>query len=130
MNIGTFLLAIALVETGNNPYPVGRAGERSEYQITRATWKQHTTTPFNRKNTTNRTTAYCVAERHVNYLLTVIGKYSVLSDADVTACAAMWKCGPAILQRARWSASTLDYSRRVFNTYQALEAAEQSSERP
>ena len=38
----SFLSAVALVETGNNPRAVGSKGERGLYQFTRATWKQHT----------------------------------------------------------------------------------------
>jgi hypothetical protein len=33
------LLALAQIETGNNPRAIGRAGERSEYQITPAVWR-------------------------------------------------------------------------------------------
>ena len=35
MNISIFIAAIAMVESGNNPAAVGKAGELSEYQITR-----------------------------------------------------------------------------------------------
>lgn len=38
----SFLSAVALVETGNNPRAVGSKGERGLYQFTRQTWKQHT----------------------------------------------------------------------------------------
>jgi len=41
MNILIFIAAIAMVESGNNPAAVGKAGELSEYQITRQVWKAY-----------------------------------------------------------------------------------------
>lgn len=34
-----FLRALAQLESGNNPRAIGRAGERTQYQISRAAWK-------------------------------------------------------------------------------------------
>ncbi len=60
----TKLQAISMVESGNNDYAVGGAGEISRYQIKPKVWKQYT-----------RSTAYAnaristwVAEQHLQYL--------------------------------------------------------------
>lgn len=41
MNVEALLLAIAMVESNNDPNAVGRHGERSQYQITRAVFAKH-----------------------------------------------------------------------------------------
>jgi hypothetical protein len=65
MNLEAFLLAIALVESGNNPKAIGAHGERGRYQITATVWRQHTKKPFTLAHTDF---AHTVAERHVTWL--------------------------------------------------------------
>jgi hypothetical protein len=44
----TLLWAIAAVETGHDDAAIGRAGERSQYQIMEVVWRQHEPQPASR----------------------------------------------------------------------------------
>ena len=134
MTISTFILAIALVESGNNPKAVGRAGERSAYQITEKVWKANTSMPFTNAHTRNPQVSRYVAERHALYLRRMAGSkqsaggvtvlYCVkLTEKElVLLCAAGWHRGEGYMKRpvSRWSKETRDYADRVWNVYQQL----------
>jgi hypothetical protein len=134
MTISTFILAIALVESGNNPKAVGKAGELSEYQITRQVWEEYTIKPFTKANGRNQVISKYVAFQHaVSLEEKVNGNWGIemrvilrkLPQAErdtVLLCAAGWHRGERYMRRpmGRWSKETRDYSDRVWNTYERL----------
>jgi len=63
MTISTFILAIALDESGNNPRAVGKAGELSEYQITRQVWRECTVLPFTKANARTHADVFTISCR-------------------------------------------------------------------
>lgn len=66
LNLAALLLAIASVETGNDPTKVGAKGEVSQYQISKAVWRQHA--PKVRFNPKQAWTATAVATKHIRLL--------------------------------------------------------------
>lgn len=125
MTISTFILAIALVESGNNPKAVGKAGELSEYQITRQVWKKYTAAPFTKANLRKRDVSRYVALEHAEELENKVPLVILLKCRErdvVILCAAGWHRGEAYMRRpwSRWSAETRDYADRVWNTYEQL----------
>ena len=129
MTISTFILAIALVETGNNPKAVGKAGELSEYQITRQVWKAHTAKPFTKANARKPIISKYVAFQHAELLESNIPIQILLKCRErdvVILCAAGWHRGEAHMRRPwrSWSAETKDYTMRVWSTYEDLKRKE------
>lgn len=59
----SLILAIALIESGNDPTKIGKNGERTEFQITRTVWKEHSVRPFGEAKE-----APLVVERRLKYL--------------------------------------------------------------
>ena len=127
MTISTFILAIALVETGNNPAAIGRAGERSEYQFRRATWECYTALPFDEKHTRDRKFTRTIATRHADSLQRA-SRHLTTEHDRVFFCAAAWKCGPRVLAwkqtKEQLSPATRDYADRVWSMYQDLKRKE------
>lgn len=129
MTISTFLLAIALVESGNDPTAVGKHGELSEYQITRQVWKRHAPAePFTRENAKRRKVSRYVAFNHASELEKSVPLVILLKNErdTVLLCAAGWHRGEAYMKRSwfQWSAETKDYADRVWNVYQDLKRKE------
>lgn len=135
MNISIFIAAIAMVESGNNPAAVGKAGELSEYQITRQVWKRYAPAePFTRENAKRRKVSRYVAFNHASELeksvpLVILFPLVILSKNErdtVLLCAAGWHRGEAYMKRSwfQWSAETKDYADRVWNVYQDLKRKE------
>lgn len=124
MTISTFILAIALVESGNNPRAVGKAGELSEYQITERVWRVYTSVPFTRKNASSAVHSNRVATFHASKLL--LAAPIVSERHTVILCAAGWHRGEAYMKRpmSRWSKETRGYADRVWNVYQDLKRKE------
>ncbi len=60
------LAAISMLETGDNDRAVGKAGERSRYQLMPSTWRMYTT----QKDYTNPVLAAKIAARHLEALET------------------------------------------------------------
>jgi hypothetical protein len=58
------LLALAMIETGNNDREIGGAGEVSRYQLSRAVWKSYTTS----QDWAEPEVSLQVATQHWNYL--------------------------------------------------------------
>lgn len=129
MTISTFILAIALVKSGNNPKAVGKAGELSEYQITRQVWKEYTASPFTKENARKPMFSRYVAEEHAKELENKVPLVILLKCRErdvVILCAAGWHRGEAYMKRpvSRWSKETRDYADRVWNVYQDLKRKE------
>ena len=61
-----YLRPLSMLETGNNDYAVGTAGERSRWQIRKTTWRKYTKMSFDRA--INPEIAAVVASAHVQYL--------------------------------------------------------------
>lgn len=61
-----YLRPLSMLETGNNDYAVGTAGERSRWQIRKTTWRKYTKVPF--EYARNANIAAVVASAHVQYL--------------------------------------------------------------
>lgn len=130
MTISTFILAIALVESGNNPRAVGKAGELSEYQITRLVWKRYAPAePFTRENAKRRDVSRYVAFNHADKLekkaLRLMFEVYLWGGGEreiVQLCAAGWHRGEAYMRRpwSHWGEETRDYADRVWNTYERL----------
>ena len=130
MTISTFILAIALVESGNNPKAVGKHGELSEYQITRLVWKRYAPAePFTRENAKRRKVSRYVAFNHADELekkaLRLMFEVYLWGGGEreiVQLCAAGWHRGEAYMRRpwSHWGKETRDYADRVWNVYQQL----------
>lgn len=92
-----FLAAIAQVETGwtdlKKPCPkVGRAGERSAWQFTRATWRRHESADFTRYASTQVDLPRRVAYQHLEYLHQQAKARGV--EATPWRIAYAWNAGP------------------------------------
>ena len=129
MNIALFIAAIALVESGNNPAAVGKAGELSEYQITRQVWKAYAPAePFTRENAKRRKVSRYVAFNHASELEKSVPLVILLKNErdTVLLCAAGWHRGERYMRRPwrSWSAETKDYTMRVWSTYEDLKRKE------
>lgn len=131
ISLSTLLLAIAMVESGDaqhpngNPAKVGKAGERSEYQITKAVWKKYADKPFNARNTQNANLSHFVAHNHINFIRSDGALYLMSDQSQVELIAAAWNAGHNYITRHRYnlaamSPSVRDYARRVANTYERL----------
>lgn len=121
--LSTFVLAIAMVESGNNPAKVGAAGERSEYQISRTVWHEHTTRRFSAANTQDRVFTKIVAMSHAKFLALSIESFH--HTVSVEQAAVAWNAGLSYLRGHGWDVSRCDrkvrdYARRVKNTYEQL----------
>lgn len=116
------LEAIAQVESGtrNLARPskkIGAAGERSAWQMTRATWRRYTTEAFE-KASSDATLAHLVAQIHLRYLrLELTGRSGALNLAMA------WNAGPRAVISGRIPNGTRDYADRVVSIYETLTLA-------
>jgi hypothetical protein len=113
------LAAIAAVETGttNLARPsrkVGRAGERSAWQFTAATWRRYTRTPFAAASS-DAILAHLVAQLHLRYLRLELESRGHLTSPYNIALA--WNAGPRCVFTDTASIPSRDYARRVDNLY-------------
>lgn len=114
--LSPLLFALASVESGNNPTAIGPLGERSAWQFTAGTWRQHTKLPF-RVASEDPVHAREVAEMHLDYLSAELRTRGV--DPTPEHLAAAWRYGPA---SSRVCAGT-DYAKRVARLAASLELA-------
>ncbi len=68
LNITVLLRAIAEIETGNDDSAIGKAGERSRYQIKKDVWFQYAKVPFE-SNASNVLISREVARKHITNML-------------------------------------------------------------
>lgn len=80
----TLLWAIAAVETGHDDSAIGQAGERSQYQIMAATWRQHE--PTLPHTECRGEAAETVARSHLLWLVSRLG-------TDPLTLASAWNQG-------------------------------------
>jgi hypothetical protein len=104
------LAALAEIESGNRSSAIGRYGERSAFQFTLATWRQHTRTDFERA-TSDPAYALAVARERLLYLRRVLLQRNLLITPATLAAA--WHYGP---DSAKVCSDT-DYVRRVVALY-------------
>lgn len=105
------LRAIAEVETGFNPRAVGRAGERTVYQIAPGTWRRFSRVPI-------RCADPAEVERVARAVLFEITQSLANHRIPHTPyeLALRWNAGPSA---RRFSTATRDYASRVSNIYHA-----------
>lgn len=126
MNINAFLLAIAMVETGGDDSKIGKAGERSQYQISEHVWKDYHESPFTE---CYGTTATICANIHVKQLTRELNCTSSYQHYPVRTLAYAWNRGAnaarrAMIQRGKHPPGSRfdriwndDYAQRVENLY-------------
>lgn len=127
MNLAVFLSALALVESGNNPHAIGHNGERSEYQMIRSVWKQHSGGYSFTLYSTDPVVSKVVANRRLNWIC----KQGVPRDPFCMALA--WHAGVRGFRRACIngpSKEAKDYALRVENTYNDLIAKSKRGLKP
>lgn len=122
IDVDAMLYAIAQVETGDNNARVGRAGERSAWQIMEGTWRMHTRAKHSLAST-SRSLARDVATRHLDYLMETLRRTHASCAPEMLAAA--WRHGPGL---ARTFANS-DYARRVANLYRQDVAREKLNRR-
>jgi len=113
LDISILLICIALVETGNNQKAIGKAGERSKYQITRAVWREHSTKPFT-EATNDPAMATIVAVSHINHCIVPFLQRNEF-PVNAESVARCWKAGCRGFTLGRG----IRYGERVNNLYQS-----------
>ena len=83
------LEAISMIETADRDALVGRAGERSRYQIMPRVWKYYTTS----RDYANPQVARAVAERHLSVLEETYRKATGREPSDFDRYV-LWNAGP------------------------------------
>lgn len=95
---------------------IGASGERSEYQITRAVWQQHTEIAFENASSSApeyRRLSRAVAMRHLLWLS------ERLENPTTFRLALAWNAGLATANHAaRVTAAQANYAQRVNNLYE------------
>lgn len=114
----TLLEAIAQVESGANDRAVGKAGERSRYQIRPRTWRQYSPS----RNYADPLLAAAVAQKHLDWLKTQFRNTRKFEPSDLDLAIA-WQLGFEGYKRKGFDPSRLtpasrDRARRVLNLTQ------------
>jgi len=104
-----FLEALAEVESGCNHRAVGKAGERSAWQISKEVWVRFSDKPWTVQNTRNPDLSRIVASRYIASLRK--------SHKTIRSIACAWNAGPSA---KRHSKQTLDFARRVEAIYYSI----------
>jgi hypothetical protein len=94
------LEAISMIETGDRDAIVGRAGERSRYQIMPVVWRQYTTS----RDYANVQVARSVAERHLAVLEATFRKQTGREPSDFDRYV-LWNGGPTYYAKIGFNAS-------------------------
>ena len=116
MKISLLLAAIAIVESDNRDFAVGKAGEMSRYQITRQVWEEHSNLPFD-SYSADQKAAELVAKKHIIYCILpeIIDRDKSI---DVETIAACWNAGVrGALELGRGE----EYAKKVRAEYDRLE---------
>jgi hypothetical protein len=132
IQLAILLAALASVESGGEKHPdaaLGRAGERSRYQITRAVWQQHEAearrelaklpnppawTGDFATDAADPVKSAAVGEQHLIWLCRQLEKNR--QPVTVETLAGAWK-SPAAAFQGHQSAGVRDYAARVGNLY-------------
>jgi hypothetical protein len=111
--IGRLVDCIAEVENARTTH-VGKAGERSRYQITYAIWRQYSDWDFHLASSTDPICLYEareVAYQHVRWLSLTLDRPTPYRIALA------WNAGFHAAQSGNVSNASADYARRVRNLY-------------
>jgi len=91
---------------------IGPAGERSEYQLTRAVWHRYTDLDFRSASTSGaRAEAQRVAVAHLRHI------WNAVENPTIYRAALAWNAGIGATNRCRVTRAQADYARRVENLY-------------
>lgn len=93
------LEALSMIETADRDWVVGKAGERSRYQIMPRVWKSYTTSREYRNPELART----VAQRHVTWLEDTFRKATGRQATDFDLYV-LWNGGPTYYARINYDA--------------------------
>lgn len=113
----SFKIAIATVETNNNPAKIGKSGERSKYQFMRKTWNEYSKYPFYRVNKSNR--AQLEAEKVMDLHISRLIHYCNTLGLEPTTynMALLHNAGYGVVRRKKTLKRHYDYAERVNNLY-------------
>lgn len=84
--------AIAVVESGNDPHAVGRAGERGRCQFMERTWQWHTTAPFLQWAPVDCPLTRKIERAHLSWVCRELDRLGHVPDPALVA--AGWRFGP------------------------------------
>jgi len=115
LNVSALLLAIAMVESGNDHSAVGKKGEVSAYQITPKVWRLYTKVPPSRASR-NPLTAHYVAKSHLQAIQRQLAGTPTVAESPYVV-AAIWNGGPRAGTQANRSRKVNDYANRVSELY-------------
>jgi hypothetical protein len=113
VDLGRLVDAIAMVENAKTTH-IGKAGERSRYQITYAIWKMYSDWDFHLASSMDPLALYearQVAYQHVRWLSLTLDKPTPYRIA------AAWNGGFHAVQSGNITDATADYAKRVRNLY-------------
>ena len=116
INLSLFLAALAAVESGNNPSAIGGHGERSQFQMVEAVWRQHAAPgePFELA-TTNPAKAEEIAEKHVIWLTRELERHH--TAVTVENLAITWHGGLGAALVTGHTPAQGDYANRIAAIY-------------
>ncbi len=120
INLAYLLVAIASVESGGNNLAVGKAGERSRFQISESVWRQHAgekgvTAGDFATNAATHEVAHRVAEAHVVWLARQLEAHK--RPVTVEALALAWHLGAVGERNGPHTPAQVDYAARVAALY-------------
>jgi hypothetical protein len=116
------LRAINWVENPTNQTRMGRYGELGPYQFRPATWRMHTSKPFNLA--TQRAAADEVAVRHYEWIKRNLEQAGVKADSFNIAMS--WNCGLDAVLSGRAPSASFNYARRVSNLVESFKDRQRS----
>jgi hypothetical protein len=114
VDIGRLVDAIAMVENAKTTH-IGKAGERSRYQITYAVWRMYSEWDFHLASSQSPECLYEsreVAFQHTRWLSLTLDRPTVYRIA------AAWNGGFHAVQSGSITDATADYAKRVRNIYE------------
>ncbi len=119
INLTVILFAIASVESGGNQAAIGKAGERSQFQMSAQTWNQHAKAdqPFTLASAPDGEAALYVAEIHAVWLVRQLEAHH--QTVTIEHIYAMWK-SPAAMLKGHMSDSVTEKADRVKNVYDSM----------
>ncbi len=92
-----------MIETGNNDWAVGRAGEVSRFQIRPSVWRQYSqSTAYG-----NRQISSLIAEKHVLFLESLFRARTGREPTDFDLYV-LWNAGPGYYERIGFSAERVN----------------------
>jgi hypothetical protein len=116
------LRAINWVENPTNQTQAGRYGELGPYQFRPATWRMHTSKPFNLA--TQRAVADEIAVKHYEWIKRSLEQAGVAANSFNIAMA--WNCGLDAVLSGRAPSVSFNYAKRVNNLVESFKDRQRS----